>query len=302
MLTSISNTNGPDPFALASTHVNKGYTLAIVFRCSVGQMNRVGDLLQQSEGASKYPPLMLGICAELHLDRLEKLVDYRVIKCAEATRLLSEGIVTWDLIDTIRKNRDKSARAREEVMLTYRQLLKALPFSCRPDGRQIWDKYADKELSRNASDSGSMSLFKENLMDIESESLEEATQMFADRFSDILGRFEGLIAECKISVEEMSFTADIVGYIYQILESLGTKRPQIRSELAGQATIASEGEAAKSRTSIALAGMVYLPMTTLAVLHSSHVLLTYPNLLDRQYLQCQSSNFRTIGETYDTST
>jgi hypothetical protein len=139
-------------------------------------------------------------------------------------------------------------------------------------------------------------------MAIESESLEEVTQMFADRFSDILGRFEGLIAECKIIVEEMSFTADIVGYIYQILESLGTKRPQIRSELARQATIASEGEAAKSRTFIALAGMVYLSMTTLAVLHSSHVLLTYPNLLDRQYLQCQSSNFPTIGETYDTST
>jgi hypothetical protein len=88
----------------------------------------------------------------------------------------------------------------------------------------------------------------------------------------------------------------------QSLKGLGAKRTKIHSELARHATVASEGEAAKTRTFQALAGMLYVPMTTLAVLFSSHITLTYTDMLARQYSQCQSSNFGTTREIFDTNT
>lgn len=40
--------------------------------------------------------------------------------------------------------------------------------------------------------------------------------MFAERFADIFAQFEGLIAECRINDEEMSFAADTVGESFNL--------------------------------------------------------------------------------------
>jgi hypothetical protein len=48
---------------------------------------------------------------------------------------------------------------------------------------------------------------------------DEVTNMFTERFADIFDQFDILIAECRISVEDMSFSADMVG------ETIQTEQP-----------------------------------------------------------------------------
>jgi hypothetical protein len=213
-----TSTQGPDTFALASTHVDHAHlTLAVMIGCSVKQINRVRNLLEGAELAIKHPLLMLGICAELQLDRLKKLVEDKVTECLETTRLLEDtrrkvdpsqdthrfkGEITWGLINKVRACRDGSKRAEEEVNATKRQLAKALPsdFASSVERGSIHSDINAPSASTSEPD-----------FDKEDELPTNFTAMFSERFADIFAQFEGLVAECRISVEEMSFAADIVG-------------------------------------------------------------------------------------------
>jgi hypothetical protein len=221
---------GPDTFALASTHIDcANLTLAIMIGCSVKQIKRVEDLLRRSEDAIKHPLLMLGICAELQLDRLKKLVTEKVTECLETTRGLAatrreeaeqsrdahtpKVEITWDIINRVRTCRDESKRAEEEVKATKRQLSKALPpafgsFVDRSENHESNDSNDNNKKSGKARSNSNLTSSSTTEPDLDTG--DELTNMFTERFADIFAQFEGLIADCRISVEEMSFTADIV--------------------------------------------------------------------------------------------
>ncbi|KAH7333217.1 hypothetical protein BKA65DRAFT_41432 [Rhexocercosporidium sp. MPI-PUGE-AT-0058] len=257
-----TSTQGPDTFAFASTHIDRAHlTLAVMIGCSVKQINRVRNLLEGAELAIQHPLLMLGICAELQLDRLKKLVEDKVTECLETTRLLEatrQGGITWVLINKVRACRDGSKRAEEEVNATKRQLAKALPSDFassveRTENHESNDGNSNKKRRGSIHsdiNAPSASTSKPEL-DKEDELPTNFTAMFSERFADIFAQFDGLVAECRISVEEMSFAADI-----------------IRSELARQE--------AKMSTVIAFVAMLYLPMTTIATIFAMPV-FQFPN-------------------------
>lgn len=227
-----TSTQGPDTFALASTHIDRSHlTLAVMIGCSVKQINRVRSLLEGAELAITHPLLMLGICAELQLDRLKNLVEDKVTECLETTRLLEatrrevdpsqdthrfKGEITWGLINKVRACRDGSKRAEEEVNATKRQLAKALPpdFASsveRTENHESNDSNSKRRGSIHSDINAPSASTSEPDFDKEDELPTNFTAMFSERFADIFAQFEGLVAECRISVEEMSFAADIVG-------------------------------------------------------------------------------------------
>jgi hypothetical protein len=220
---------GPDAFALASTHLEKSkLTLAIIIGCSVKQMTRVESLLRGSEDAIRHPLLMLGICAELQLGRLRKLVIDEAMKCQITTRSLercgetqtpndahkaTNQEITWALINEVRANRDGIKRAGEEVRATKRQLYKALP----PALVSLLNRHENNDTGNNndnndsLGNSGNTGSVVASVTESEPDEDEEITNMFYERFADIFAQFEGLMADCRINLEEMSFAADIVG-------------------------------------------------------------------------------------------
>jgi hypothetical protein len=225
---------GPNNFAIASTHVERVHlTLAIMIGCSREQIKRVGELVRGSEDAIRHPLLMLGICAELQLDRLKELVLDTVTMGLETTRRLEatrddttgptahqhRGEITWDLINQVRTRRDKSKRAEEEVKATKRQLSKALP----PALGSLIGRSENNDDNDNKDDSRKNGKARSNSnatnisgSDPKLDPYDEVTNMFTERFADIFAQFEGLIAECRISVEEMSFAADMVGEPFKL--------------------------------------------------------------------------------------
>jgi hypothetical protein len=225
---------GPNNFAIASTHVERVHlTLAIMIGCSKKQIKRVQELVQGSEDAIRHPLLMLGICAELQLDRLKELVLDTVTKGLETTRRLEatrddttgpnahqhRGEITWDLINQVRARRDKSKRAEEEVKTTKRQLSKALPPALgslidRSENNDDNDNKDDRKKNGKARSISSATNVSDSVPELDRD--DEVTNMFTERFADIFAQFEGLIAECRISVEEMSFAADMVGEPFKL--------------------------------------------------------------------------------------
>jgi hypothetical protein len=232
MHTAMTNIQGPDTFALASTHFSRAnLTVAVMIGCSVAQMRRVESLLRGTERAIGHPLLMLGIYAELQLDRLRKLVKDSGAKCVETTRRLENEAphdlhdatrkkITWDLINEVRAVRAESKSAEEEVRATKRQLSKALPpaVNKRLNGNENNDEDAD------AADSPESEINED--VDI--------TNMFLERFADIFTQFEGLTADCRINVEEMSFAADIVGWPLNLITETPKLLTTIRSGVSWQ--------------------------------------------------------------------
>ncbi|KAH9897539.1 hypothetical protein F4778DRAFT_783117 [Xylariomycetidae sp. FL2044] len=193
------------------------------------------EALSVMDDAVLSPHLLLGTTAELHLKRLEELVRQQENQCGNVTlsletlldstaqRQSSDQGITSDLIAEIKTSRAESKKVEEEIKATKRQLEKVLPpaWSCStgskaPSERTPTDSYA----------------------------AELVDYRYQQRFADIFAQLEGLMARCRISIEELSFNTDI-----------------IRSELARQETKHS-GQEAKISTVIAFVAMLYLPMTT----------------------------------------
>lgn len=189
-----------DNFALASTHFrDKHFTFAVMFGCSADQIKKVKDLLEGREDAIGKQLLMLGICAELHLDRLRDLVFKCSAECYNSKDDLerrNQQTLDWDLIKKVGIDRAKTKKAEEEIKATKRQLYKALPPAIR---MRLNRDETDDEVGHNLG--ASVELLNDET---------ELTDMFLERFADIFAQFEGLIATCRVSVEELSFTADAV--------------------------------------------------------------------------------------------
>ena len=158
--------------------------------CTDDQINNVKRLVAGWQDASGHPLLMLGICAELELNRLENLIGKQRLAYQGLMEKIEDDAVSvghdrfsWELIKEVRSIRDESKTVEEETETTKLQLSKAIL----PGIKTLLDQYANNR-----------------------ETFVEITNLFSERFNDILSRLDGLSAKCRIYVEGISFTTDIV--------------------------------------------------------------------------------------------
>lgn len=237
-----------DSFALASTHFCENrLTLAVMFGCSSEQIGKVKNLLEGREDAVGTELLMLGICAELHLDRLRNLAfgwSKECYKSKDDLEKRNQQTLDWDLIKKVGVDRAETKKAEEEIKATKRQLYKALPSVMRT--RLSKDDNAT-EIGHN---------LKGSLLDNPT----ELPELFLERFADIFAQFEGLVATCWVSVEELSFTADAVkNELARQVTETGTEAAQSGNKLAQASSV------------IATVAMLYLPVTAVAAIFTMPV-------------------------------
>ncbi|KAI8627376.1 hypothetical protein F5Y19DRAFT_442861 [Xylariaceae sp. FL1651] len=219
-------------FAFASTHFeSRRFTYAVMVGCSDDQIVNVKRLVSLFRDSNEHPLLMLGIFAELELRRLEDLIrlqkkDYIDLKA----RLDGEPHIqnapqfSWDMIQEVLKTRDKFQDIEEEVEIAKRQLEKV----CIRQADLLREEY-EKYKNGHAEET--------NL---------KVSQLFSERFHDILSRLDGLSAQCRLRVESISFWTEL-----------------IRSELARQEA-KKTAQNTRVGTLIALVALVYLPITGVA--------------------------------------
>jgi hypothetical protein len=260
MHTAMTNQDDPQAFAMAATYIeSRKLTLAVMVGCSDDQIKDVKDLVGGWRDAMSHPLLMLGVCAELELNRLEDRVgkqtrDYvdlmNEIESERATR--GHDRFSWELIKKVRSIREASKLAEEEVDATKSQLEKA----CVPAIQSVIEKNAPPAPSQSKSDKGSVTGLaatssapksrgdsgattpsasssaatpvattpsssktephSDGIVTTSADSsddLTEITGLFRERFNDILSRLDGLSAKCRINVEGISFTTDIVSFV-----------------------------------------------------------------------------------------
>ncbi|KAI8957389.1 hypothetical protein F5Y11DRAFT_339808 [Daldinia sp. FL1419] len=258
MHTAVANPNfDENSFAMAGTHFEqKHLTLAVMFSCSDEQIDRIQGLVNTWKEAIGHPLLMLGIYAELQLDRLVAIVDKRYRKYEKLMRKVeaqaakdSKERFSWKMIKKVRLTRETSKKVEEEVETTRLQLSKAY--------------------------SSALERFKDHKEDYVG--IEETTNLFSERFVDIATRFDGLGARCRIIVEGISFTTDI-----------------IRSELSRQEAQTST-ENSKFATGISLVAMVYLPLTTMATIFAMPIFQWSNDWRDWRYRPVDSGNASSSG-------
>ena len=185
------NPKSHQAFAVAATHFEScEFTFSIMVGCTDDQINNVKRLVAGWQDASGHPLLMLGICAELELNRLENLIGKQRLAYQGLMEKIEDDAVSvghdrfsWELIKEVRSIRDESKTVEEETETTKLQLSKAIL----PGIKTLLDQYANNR-----------------------ETFVEITNLFSERFNDILSRLDGLSAKCRIYVEGISFTTDIV--------------------------------------------------------------------------------------------
>lgn len=292
-------------FALAATHIeSRRFTYAVMVGCTHDQIRKVKKLVEGWEEGAKHPLMMLGVCAELHLQRVEALVSKRSDEYKKLKNKLDESRGTnqfnWNMIDSVRLEREESIRAATEINTTISQLSKAYQSGI----KTLRDQYQDNASSQTSSSSSvasqtspsssvasrtspSPAVASQTTLSpavggqtspspavtsqtspspavtsqtspsptvgsqtspspagqatSNKDEAIEVTNLFEERFQDILSRLEGLGAECQIGVEGISFSTDV-----------------IRSELARQDTAYG--------TAFALMAAVYLPTTAVATI------------------------------------
>ncbi|OTA98249.1 hypothetical protein M426DRAFT_326134 [Hypoxylon sp. CI-4A] len=241
-------------FAMASTYFQgHKHTFALVLGCSDKQIVTIEGLLDTFKDAVGHPLLMLGVYAELQLDRLDTMVtarylSYETLMEQVETVALEKGKdrFSWGMIKKVRTTREVSRRVEEEVDETRRQLSKAQSLALgRLEPRE--GKPADKDM-------------------------DETTDLFAERLSDIATRLGGLATKCRFTIEDISFTTDI-----------------IRSELSRQEA-QSSAENSKFATGISLVAMIYLPLTTMATIFAMPIFQWSNDWRDWRYRPVDSGN------------
>lgn len=194
--------------------------------CTDDQINNVKRLVAGWQDASGHPLLMLGICAELELNRLENLIG----KQRRAYENLMEKIedngvsighdrFSWELIKEVRSIRDESKTVEEETETTKLQLSKAilpgiatLLAQYTNDGTSRGGENLDTRPSAATTPAAATTTPTPIAIRQNRETFVEITNLFSVRFNDILSRFDGLSAKCRIYVEGISFTTDIVSF------------------------------------------------------------------------------------------
>jgi hypothetical protein len=206
------NAKSHQAFAVAATHFDScRFTFSIMVGCTDDQISNVKRLVAGWQDASGHPLLMLGICAELELNRLENLIGKQRLAYENLMEKIEDDAVgighdrfSWKLIKEVRSIRDESKKVEEETETTKLQLSKAIL----PGIATLLDQYSDDGTMNSVENLGARppaTVGPQNR-----ETFVEITNLFSERFNDILSRINGLSAKCKIYVEGISFTTDIV--------------------------------------------------------------------------------------------
>ena len=200
-------------FAVAATHFEScRFTFSIMVGCTDDQISNVKRLVTGWQDASGHPLLMLGICAELELNRLENLIgkqrrDYEKLmeKIEDDAVSIRHDRFSWELIKEVRSIRETSKKVEEETETTKLQLSKAIL----PAIATLSDQYNHDGPPAATAAATPAATLPTTIIRQNRETL-EITNLFSERFNDILSRFDGLSAKCRIYVEGISFTTDIV--------------------------------------------------------------------------------------------
>jgi hypothetical protein len=202
MLKSMSRPTWPMSFGFASTTVDSKLAFAIVFGCSDNQQTRVHELLEDADPMILHPLVMLSICAELHLDRLEELVKMKARDSESLKTVLMDGDISRQHLEELRKHRYESAIAQQEITMTQREFSEVLPLRlCEPDHHQ--PNGANSSTQDNISP-----LRYANTMHIKGNP--DVARTFQKRFVEVLDRFEYLAMKCRLGVDQMSFAVHLV--------------------------------------------------------------------------------------------
>lgn len=190
-------------FSLSCTYFNAPkLTLAVFYSCNSTQLRRITQLLRGSPEVASHPLLMVGVFAELQLNRMEEVVSRVHTYCDFNTRVFA---LNWDPNRaTLIKNlslrlRDGIIKSREaeEEMRTVRAQLK-----------EIADRIADQERAWTAwaPPAGAEGPAGPNTPAI--------LNRFKGRFKEIDNEIDGLMSQCRTTAEAQQYTSDLVSAAY----------------------------------------------------------------------------------------
>jgi hypothetical protein len=203
MYTAATSRVWPENLAIASTHFRHSrLTIAVIFGCTAEQMKMVEKLLLGAPEVKSHPLLMVGLFAELHRDRVTDIVMDAVADCDIATMKLGLNGETrpqvrrsFELSRELRNCRLKTKKAEEEIRSAQGQLHKMM--------QQI-----EEWVHRTGSSTGVQGA--EWLGD----DFTTSNIRFKHRFEEISIEFDALMARCRMTFDDMTYSEELVSRGY----------------------------------------------------------------------------------------
>ncbi|KAK3305298.1 uncharacterized protein B0T15DRAFT_493474 [Chaetomium strumarium] len=242
----------PGSFSLSCTYFEDSkLSLAVLYGCDFRQTMRVTELLETSPEVASHPWLMVGVFAELQLNRMQDLVRIVHELCDPSRNgilldLKESRRAVWqryeDLLDSILKAKE----VEEEVQVTRAQLKEmADRFAKKKDRtekrreeQKRWEQWANK-------DAASSFPLEDN--DLQDDHL-EAADRFINRFRDIDMELNSLMTQCRVAAERQTQAGQM-----------------FMSEISRREAAASRVQA-KQSTFLATIATLYLPITSVATI------------------------------------
>lgn len=190
-----------DKIAISSTHFRYSkLTVAVIFGCIESQMRKVEHLLRHAPEAKSHPLLMVGVFAELHRHRVLDIVKDALDDCDTATWKLGldgetrpEVRRSFELSRELRNCRLTAKRAEEEIRTSKGQLHKMMEQIEEFVVQHHTQGSPRAQHSREADDDFTMN-----------------TMRFKHRFEEISLEFDVLMAQCRMTFDDMTYTEELV--------------------------------------------------------------------------------------------
>ncbi|KAL2162459.1 hypothetical protein VTH06DRAFT_7372 [Thermothelomyces fergusii] len=198
MYTAATSRTWPNNLAIASTHFRRSkLSVGVIFGCTVQQMNKVEKLLRQSPEVKGHPLLLVGLFAELTLDRVTEIVRHAVADCDIATMKLGlhgetrpEMRRSFELSRELRNCRLNTKKAEEELRLVQGQLRKMM--------QQVEEWVSRTEESAQTQTSGWLG-----------DDFTTSTLRYRERFEEINMELEALMARCRMTFDDMTYSEEL---------------------------------------------------------------------------------------------
>ncbi|KAK4246330.1 hypothetical protein C7999DRAFT_15543, partial [Corynascus novoguineensis] len=207
-------------------------SLAIFYSCNSAQAERIEQLLRGSPEVVPHPLLMLGVFAELQLNRMmdllnevHKVCDVNKLQfdCSwDSSRTRSLGFLVRDHNAKLREGNFKAMEAEEEMRAVRAQLKEMADHI--DEQRKSWGK---KEFPND---------------------MDSITDRFKGRFREIDMELDGLMAQCRIAAQQQLYAGAL-----------------FMSEISRLEAVASRHQAGHS-TFLALVATCFLPVTSVATI------------------------------------
>ncbi|KAK3295061.1 uncharacterized protein B0H64DRAFT_402490 [Chaetomium fimeti] len=228
--------NRPGSFSLSCTYfAAPKLTLAVFYSCDSTQLQRIIKLLRGSPEVASHPLLMVGVFAELQLNRMEasisrvhQLCDYnkRVFDVNWGSNM---AILIKNLNRRLRRGEVKAKEAEEEMRAVRAQVKE---MADRVDNQETaWTAFAPP--AGAAGPSGNTAAI---------------SNRFKGRFKEIDNEIEGLMAQCRAAAEGQTYLANLFMSEIQRKEAGASRRQGVQSKF------------------LAMIATIFLPMTSVATI------------------------------------